>query len=176
MKARGSGVAKTLGAATAAAVIAGGVAWASVPDSDGVIHACYKVDSHDQVVSDARLRVIDEASTGSDASKACKRDERQLDWNQTGTGPPGPQGPAGPQGPQGPQGETGAAGEQGPQGEAGPTGATGESGPQGPQGETGAAGATGETAQPARPAHKARRARPARRGRQAALTRRGSAG
>jgi hypothetical protein len=77
-----------LAAVTLAALgVAGGVAYATIPDGQGVIHACYKVTKGD-------LRVID--------SGACVAGELPLSWNQTG-----PQGPAGPQGP---QGATGASG------------------------------------------------------------------
>lgn len=152
-----------LGAASALAV--GSVAWASIPDTDGVIYACYNSSSGD-------VKIIDPARTSS-----CAKGFQALNWNQTGpqgpagaqgetgatgatgaTGPAGPQGEAGATGPAGPQGETGttgATGAQGPagpagpvgatgaQGPAGPTGATGPQGPAGPQGETGAQGAAG---------------------------------
>jgi hypothetical protein len=67
--------------------LAAGTAWASIPDSGGVIHGCYKTDN-------GKLRVVDSSSAG------CGTDESSLSWNQTGpqgaTGPVGPQGPAGP--------------------------------------------------------------------------------
>jgi hypothetical protein len=84
--------------------VAGGISYAQIPDSSGVIHACY-------AKSGGALRVIDNSVTN------CKSTETSMNWNQTGpTGPAGPQGPTGPQGLQGP---TGAAGPQGPQGEPG---------------------------------------------------------
>ena len=61
---------------------------ASVPDSDGVIHGCFRK-------SDGRLRAIN-----TDRGQACVKGERQLNWNQ--------QGPEGPQGEQGIQGPAGA--------------------------------------------------------------------
>jgi hypothetical protein len=61
---------------------AGGIAYATIPDSDGVIHGCY-------ARNNGALRVID---TG----QACTTKETGLNWNQTG--PAGPQGPAGPAG------------------------------------------------------------------------------
>lgn len=65
-----------------------GVAYATIPDSQGAIHACYKTDS-------GQLRVVD--------SSACNASETPLSWSQAGSqgaqGPPGPQGPAGPAGP-----------------------------------------------------------------------------
>ena len=67
--------------------LAGGVAYAAIPDGQGVIHGCYKLNKGD-------LRVID--------SGACASGELPLSWNQTG--PQGPAGPAGPAGPPGPSG------------------------------------------------------------------------
>ena len=72
-----------------------GLAWASVPDSSGQIHACYKHGNGD-------LRVVDSATT------SCKDTEVALNWSQAGPpGPAGPQGAPGPQGPAGPQGVPG---------------------------------------------------------------------
>jgi hypothetical protein len=59
--------------------LAAGAAYATIPDAQGVIHACYK--------ASGQLRVTDAGSCGSG--------ENALAWNQTGPpGPPGP--PAGP--------------------------------------------------------------------------------
>jgi len=69
-----------------ALLIFGGIAYASIPDSSGVIHGCYKN-------STGSLKVID------DSSQTCASGETALNWNQTG-----PQGATGPQGPQGPSG------------------------------------------------------------------------
>ena len=76
----------------AAVVLALGAtyAYASIPDSGGVIHGCY--------VSNGQLRVIDPSNGG-----ACKNSETGLNWSQTG--PQGPQGVQGPQGLQGPKGD-----------------------------------------------------------------------
>ncbi len=74
-----------------------GIAAASIPDSAGVIHACYKRQT-------GRLRVIDIA-----ARNHCKTGETELTWNQQGPqGDPGPQGPPGPQGTKGAQGPPGS--------------------------------------------------------------------
>ena len=78
-----------------AAVGLAGVALAAIPDRNGVIHACRKVEG-------GALRVVAKAS-------ACRSGERALAWNQRGA-----------QGPTGPTGPTGATGAQGPQGPAGP--------------------------------------------------------
>lgn len=74
----GGGVALTAGLST-------GIALASIPDSGGVIHACYKtpVPAHGTPLS-----VIDSGAGGS-----CPNGYVALTWNQAG-----PQGPAGPPG------------------------------------------------------------------------------
>jgi len=73
-----------------------GVAYASIPDAQGVIHACYKTDS-------GQVRVIDDG--------ACLPSEAALEWSQTG-----PQGLPGPKGDQGPKGDPGPPGPPGPSG------------------------------------------------------------
>lgn len=70
--------------------LAGGVAWATIPGNDGVIHGCYS--------ANGSLRVIDPS-----AGTACKNSETAIQWNQQG--PTGPPGPAGQQGPPGPAGD-----------------------------------------------------------------------
>jgi hypothetical protein len=92
----------------AVALAAGGIAYASIPDSSGAIHGCYKSNG-------GALRVIDTLAGGT-----CLASETPLTWSQTG-----------PQGLQGPSGATGAAGPTGA------TGRTGPSGPSGPQGAPG---------------------------------------
>jgi hypothetical protein len=73
------------------AAAATGVAIASIPDENGVIHACRKVDG-------GALRAVVSA-------RRCRANERPLKWNVRGRR--GPAGPAGLQGEQGPQGEPG---------------------------------------------------------------------
>jgi len=101
---------KILVALAIAAVAVAGAAFAAIPDGNGVIHACRKLDG-------GALRAVAKAS-------ACRSGERALAWNQQGargaTGPAGPQGPVGPTGPAGPAGPKGETGAQGPQGPAGP--------------------------------------------------------
>lgn len=151
--------------ATAATLVltAGGVAWASVPGDDGVIHACYAKNG-------GSLRVSD---TG-----ACKSGELSLSWNNTGpagltwrgewasgssyqandavqyqgasyialfsnTGSAPPSSNwmlLSEKGEQGAQGVAGPAGPPGSQGDPGPAGEAGPAGPAGPQGEPGPAG------------------------------------
>jgi len=67
-------------------VLAGAVAFASIPDSAGVIHGCYNK-------ATGALRVIDTATD------QCRPSETAISWNQVG-----PAGAVGPQGPQGPSG------------------------------------------------------------------------
>ena len=75
----------TVGVVLGVMLIAG-IAVASIPGPDGVIHGCYKT-------SDGKLRVID-------SSASCASGETALAWNQTG-----PQGATGATGPQGTPGE-----------------------------------------------------------------------
>ena len=71
-----------LGGVVAALALAGGIAYATIPDANGVIHGCRKTGS-------GLLRVID-ADVAS-----CKPGEARLNWNQQGVqGPPGPPGPS----------------------------------------------------------------------------------
>ena len=66
-----------------ALLVAGGIAYATIPDASGVIHGCYNK------TGQATLRVID-----TDKGQACSSSETPLNWSQTG--PTGPQGPTGP--------------------------------------------------------------------------------
>lgn len=96
MKARiGRRVAVGVFAAALLGVVAGGIAWADIPDG-GVIHSCYKT------VGGA-LRVID-----ADKGGKCTSAETALNWSQTG--PTGRKGASGPTGPTGPTGATGPTG------------------------------------------------------------------
>jgi hypothetical protein len=138
-----------LGAAAAVA-LATGVAFGAIPDSGGVIHACYNK-------TNGKVRVTD--ATNPKLGACVASTETALDWNRQGPqGDPGTQGPTGakgdpgaqgPAGAPGAKGDTGAAGPQGatgPKGDTGATGATGAQGPagaQGPKGDTGATGPAG---------------------------------
>jgi len=68
------------------ALVAGSIAWASIPDTAGVVHGCYDKLS-------GQLRVTD---TQTNQPKPCTGKEAGLTWNERG-----PQGPAGPPGPAG---------------------------------------------------------------------------
>jgi hypothetical protein len=80
----------------AALVLGATYAYASIPDSGGVIHGCFNNNN-------GQLRVFD---TGATKPGPCSQAESALDWNQTGPqGAQGIQGPQGPQGIQGPKGD-----------------------------------------------------------------------
>jgi len=108
--------ARTAMAIAAAGVLAGGIAFATIPDASGVIHGCY-------MKNGGTIRVIDDGVT------KCAQNETALTWNNTG--PRGPQGVPGLQGVPGPQGPQGVTGPQGPSGLQGPPGV------QGPVGQNG---------------------------------------
>lgn len=94
---------------TALVVTLGGAAYATIPDSAGVIHGCYKIGGEGFDSQRGSLRVID-----TDSGQSCRKHETALTWNQTGPqGPAGPQGNTGAQGPEGPQGVQGAPGLSG---------------------------------------------------------------
>ena len=78
------------------AAASAGTAYATIPGSDGVIHACV-------VTGTGQLRVID-----TEANQACKRTETPLQWTQKGI--PGPTGPKGDKGDKGDQGDPGPPG------------------------------------------------------------------
>ena len=123
-------------AAVAGLVLAGGVAYASIPDAGGVIHGCYQKNN-------GQLRVIDPASD------SCRSSEAGLDWNQVGVrGPTGSRGPTGAAGADGKDGKDGVDGKDGKDGAAGPTGPTGRAGNDGRPGSDGARGPTGPPGSP----------------------------
>ena len=71
-------------AGVAAVALAGGVAYANIPDQDGIITACYKKAPPNQ----GPLRVID-----TEKGQKCTSAETELQWNQVGQ--PGEQGEPG---------------------------------------------------------------------------------
>src|SRR4051812_48350760 len=100
--------------------VAVGAAMATIPDSGGAIHGCYAIGGSPI----GNLRVID-----TNSGQVCKKSEKPLAWNQTGT--------------QGIPGTKGATGQQGPKGDAGTPGPKGDPGAPGPQGEIGPVGSPG---------------------------------
>ena len=121
MRIRGFGPGARLLAALAVGGAMFGIATAvqaSIPDGNGVIHACF-------AKNNGALRAID-----TDAGQVCDtKREGALSWSQTG----GP----GARGATGPTGATGIAGTNGTNGTNGQNGATGATGPSGPRGPSG---------------------------------------
>jgi hypothetical protein len=152
-----------IGVATGAAAVMVTVATASIPDSNGAIHACY-------TRSSGALRVAD--------SGVCSSKETAISWNSVGpagltwqgewssgtnyatrdavvfkgssylavfpnSGSPPPSGNWLVLAAAGIKGDTGSSGGTGSTGPAGPAGSVGPNGPAGPQGPAGPAGAAG---------------------------------
>jgi type VI protein secretion system component Hcp len=81
--------------------VAAGVAFASIPDSGGVIHGCMVTSSNLFGPAKGTVRIIDTAAD------KCQANETAIQWNQTGpSGADGLPGAAGPTGPQGPAGQS----------------------------------------------------------------------
>lgn len=99
-----------------------GIAYATIPDSNGVYTACMLKDT-------GTIRLIDPSITGTTLLNHCTQSEQQITFNAKGQ--PGPAGPAGPAGPQGPAGLAGKDGAPGPAGPPGPAGAAGSAGANG---------------------------------------------
>src|SRR5262245_12452057 len=83
--------------AALAAIAAGSVAFAAVPDGNGVIHGCY---GKPGTTHAGYLRAIDTAQ-----GMSCASSENPLDWNQTGA--PGLPGQKGEKGDKGDKGDPG---------------------------------------------------------------------
>ena len=125
-------------------VLAGGVAYATIPDSGKVYTAC-------MVKHIGTIRLIDPSLPSNNFMSHCTALETQISWNQQGqAGQPGPTGPRGDTGATGAQGPKGDVGATGPAGAAGADGAQGPTGAAGPQGPTGAAGPQGPPGRPGR--------------------------
>ncbi len=131
--------------------LAGGIAYATIPNGNHVYTACV-------LRATGTVRLIDTSLSSHDLRSHCSPFEDEISWNQQGVagnpgpagpagpaGTPGAAGPAGPAGPVGPAGPAGAVGPAGPAGPAGSKGDTGAEGPQGPQGATGVQGPKGDT-------------------------------
>jgi Phage Tail Collar Domain len=83
-----------------AVLVGGSIAWATIPDANGVIHACYNTSS-------GKLSVMDASNP---KLSACAANEAPLSWDQQGAqGPSGPQGVRGETGPKGPTGDSAVA-------------------------------------------------------------------
>src|SRR5262245_47061890 len=77
-------------------LVIAGVATASIPDSDGTVHACVKK-------TGGQVRAIDPS-----AGQTCNANENALSWNRTGLD--GTKGSPGPPGLSGQQGDPGSSG------------------------------------------------------------------
>src|SRR5690349_11463769 len=86
------------------AMAVGGAAWAAIPDSGGVVHACV-------LNATKTIRLIDTSKPANDLTGHCTSLETELTWSQRG--PIGPIGPAGSKGDKGDKGDTGPAGPRG---------------------------------------------------------------
>ena len=88
-----------VGVAIVGLAVAGGIAYATIPDSSGMIHGCYSPNGA-KAKGGTQLYIID-----SDQA-TCSNGQQPIPWGQQGpsgqTGPTGPQGPTGPSGPAGP--------------------------------------------------------------------------
>ena len=94
--------------------LAGGIAYATIPDGGNVYTAC-------MLKRIGTVRLIDPSLPSSNLMSHCTGLEAKITWNQQGqAGEPGPAGAKGDIGPQGPKGDTGTQGPQGPRGPAGP--------------------------------------------------------
>ena len=130
-------IAAALGA-VAATVLAGGIAWAAIPATNGTIHGCYSA-SGSKAGNGTQLNILDSESS------SCSKGQTEIVWSQTGPqGPKGDTGPAGAAGPKGDKGDPGPAGPAGPKGDSGPSGPQGPSGPPGPSPAAGTSCPSGE--------------------------------
>ena len=141
-------VVRLTGLATVFFIVAGGVAYATIPDVGKVYTAC-------MLKNVGTIRLIDPSLPASNLMSHCSSLETQVSWNQQGQA--GPAGPKGDTGAAGAIGATGATGAAEPQGPKGVTGAIGQQGPKGDTGSAGAAGDTGATSWPSWPSGSARR-------------------
>jgi hypothetical protein len=111
------------GVVAVVAAAAGGIAYASIPDSAGTYTAC-------MLKATGTIRLIDHSLPASSLLSHCTTYESEISWNQVGA-----------RGATGPKGDTGARGPTGDLGPQGLRGATGPTGDNGPLGTTGPAGA-----------------------------------
>ena len=126
--------------ATALFAVAGGIAYATIPDSGNVYTGC-------MLKNVGTVRLIDPSLPSHNLMSHCTPFETKINWNQEGqAGTPGPAGPKGDTGVTGAKGETGPRSRRratarratparpGPTVRNGPKGDTGATGPAGPHG------------------------------------------
>lgn len=102
MKVSASGRGLVVAPVLVLAAAAVGIAYASIPDSGGVIHACYSPNGAKDT-NGAQLNIIDSDSA------SCAKNHQEVTWSQTG--------------PQGDKGDKGDKGDPGDPGPAGPSAA-----------------------------------------------------
>ncbi len=98
MKVTVSGRALLIGLVLVVGAAVGGIAYATIPDSAGAIHACYSPNGAEQK-NGTQLNIVD-----SDAA-SCGKNQAEVTWNQTG--PPGADGVDGAKGDKGDKGDPG---------------------------------------------------------------------
>jgi len=117
--------------AAALFVVAGGVAYATIPDSGKVYTAC-------MLRNVGTVRLIDTSLPSSNLMSHCTSAEVAVTWNQQGqAGPVGAKGDPGPPGAQGLKGDPGPAGADGAAGKDGLPGKDGAPGQDGAPGKDG---------------------------------------
>jgi len=114
-------------------LVCAGLAYAAIPDGNGVFTACASR-------ANGSVRLID-PSLGDTRLGSCSNAEEQISWNAGG--PQGPVGDKGPTGDKGATGDKGLAGDKGPKGDPGDKGLTGDKGQTGDKGPTGDQGPVG---------------------------------
>src|SRR5919197_4648738 len=93
--------------AVAALAAAGGIAYATIPDSGNVYTAC-------MLKGVGTIRLIDKSLPSTNLMSRCTDKETEISWNQAGQpGPAGPQGAKGDPGAQGTNGTNGTNGKDG---------------------------------------------------------------
>ena len=97
-------------AALLVGLVTAGVAYAAIPDGNGVFTAC-------KLNATGTIRLIDTSLGSTSLLGRCTSLETQLTWNQGG--------PKGPLGDKGPTGDKGPIGDKGPAGDPGVTGTSG---------------------------------------------------
>jgi hypothetical protein len=123
--------------ALAAGLVTAGVAYATIPDGNGVFTAC-------KLNATGTIRLIDTSAPSTSVLSHCTSLETQISWNQKGQpGAAGPQGPAGADGKDGLNGKDGAPGAPGIDGKDGAPGKDGADGLPGKDGLNGKDGAPG---------------------------------
>jgi hypothetical protein len=123
-----------------ATALVGSVAWATIPDDNGLYTAC-------KLTALGTIRLIDPSGPSTSLLSHCTSYETKITWNQKGakgeTGAAGASGANGAAGKNGLDGKAGAAGATGADGTDGTNGTDGKDGARGPKGSDGTNGTNG---------------------------------